>query len=149
MLNDYELALNPSKTRILKLPIPIEPLAISELRTFNFRTSVSGQQSDILRYFDRSFCLSRENPEEGVLKYAISRLSGVDILSSNYSLFENLLLQCIMAEAGAISFTLNQILLHRDLGCTIDREHIGQAFNEIILQHAPLGHGSEVAWALW
>lgn len=53
VLNDYELALNPNKTRIVKLPITTEPLAISELRTYQFRSSISGQRSDILRYFDR------------------------------------------------------------------------------------------------
>ena len=149
VLNDYELALNPNKTRILRLPFPSEPLAISELRTFVFRSSIRGQQSDILRYFDRAFVLSNENPEENVLKYAISRLSGEEIHSANWGLVENLLLQSVLAEAGAIQFTLNQILRYREGGHRIDRDRIGHVFNDIVRQHAPLGHGSEVAWALW
>jgi len=114
VLNDYELALNPSKTTIVKLPITTEPLAISELRTFQFRPSVSGQQSDILRYFDRAFVLANESPEEGILKYAISRLSGEGIHSSNWELLEKLLLQSVMSEPGAISLALNQIVRYRD-----------------------------------
>ncbi len=149
MLNEYELSLNPNKTEIITLPHPTEPLAISELRTFTFRSSVVGQQSDILRYFDRAFFLSSENPEEGVLKYAIARLSGEDIHSSNWNIFESFLLQCVMAEPGTLPFALNQILRYRDMGYNIDRDNIGQVLNEIICQHAPLGHGSEVAWALW
>jgi hypothetical protein len=149
VLNDYELALNPNKTRIIKLPVPTELLAISELRTFQFRTSVSGQESDILRYFDRAFVLSNENPEEGVLKYAISRLSGEMVHSRNWPLVEKLLLQSIMAEAGAISLALNQILRYRDMHYAIDRDRISDVFNDTICQHAPLGHGSEVAWSLW
>lgn len=149
ILNEYELALNPSKTKIVKLPITTESLAISELRTFQFRTSVSCQQSDILRYFDRAFVLSNESPEEGVLKYAISRLSGEDIHSSNWELLENLILQCVMSEPGAISFALNHIVRYRDLHYPIDRDRVSDTFNDTICQHAPLGHGSEVAWALW
>ncbi len=148
-LNTYELALNPTKTKIVKLPMTTEPLAISELRTFQFRTSVSGQQSDLLRYFDRAFFLSNENPEEGILKYALSRLSGEDIQSQNWFLIENLILQCIMSEPGSIPFALNQIVRYRDVGCSINRDRIGEAFNDTIYQHGPLGHGSEVAWALW
>lgn len=149
VLNDYELALNPSKTRIIRLPIETELLAISELRTFQFRTSVAGQESDILRYFDRAFVLSNESPEEGILKYAISRLSGEDIHASNWSLAEKLILQSVMSEAGAISLALNQIVRYRDMGYPIDRERISEAFNDTVCQHAPLGHGSEVAWAIW
>lgn len=149
VLNDYELALNPSKTQIVKLPIATELLAISELRTFQFRTSVAGQESDILRYFDRAFVLSNETPEEGVLKYAISRLSGEDIHSSNWELIEKLMLQSIMSEPGAISLALNQVVRYRDQIYPIDRDRISEVFNDTACQHAPLGHGSEVAWALW
>jgi hypothetical protein len=149
VLNDYELALNPSKTRIIKLPVATELLAISELRTFQFRTSVAGQESDILRYFDRAFVLSNKNPEEGILKYAISRLSGENVHSPNWALVEKLILQSVMSEAGAISLALNQILRYRDMHYSIDRDRISEVFNDTVCQHAPLGHGSEVAWALW
>ncbi len=149
ILAEYELSLNPNKTEIIRLPFPTEPLSISELRTFIFRPSVVGQESDILRYFDRAFFLSNENPEESVLKYAISRLSGEDIHSSNWTILEAFLLQCIMSEPGTLPFALNQILRYRDIDYSIDRDNIRQVLNETIRQHAPLGHGSEVAWALW
>ena len=149
VLNAYELALNPNKTKIIKLPMPTDSLAISELRSFGFRASIAGQESDILRYFDRAFVLSNESPEEGILKYAISRLSGEEFHLSNWGLLENLLCQCFMAEPGAIAFVLNQMLRYMELGCNIDRDRVGHALDRTICQHAPLGHGSEVAWALW
>jgi hypothetical protein len=129
--------------------MPTDSPAISELRSFSFRASIAGQQSDILRYFDRAFVLSNESPQEGILKYAISRLSGEEFHLSNWGLLENLLCQCFMAEPGAISFVLNQILRYIELGCTIDRDRVCDALDRTICQHAPLGHGSEVAWALW
>ncbi len=149
VLNEYELALNPNKTRILKLPLPAEPLAISELRTFLFRPSIPGQRSDLLRYFDRAFYLANDNPEEHILKYAIARLSGIDIHSSNWSLVENLLLQCLVAESGTMPLAQNQFLRYRDLGFALDRDRIGEALGSAIAQHSSLGHGSEVAWGLW
>jgi hypothetical protein len=148
ILRDYELALNPSKTIITNLPLPSEHPAISELRIFNFRDNI-GQQSDLIRFFDRTFALARENPEESVIRYAVSRLSGVTFLPSNQSLLEKLLLQGIMNEPGAIRLILNQLLRLRDSGYSIDRDRFSQVLNTVIQQHAYQGHGSEVAWAIW
>jgi len=62
-LNDYELALNPSKTKIITLPWPTEKLAISELRTLKFREAPVAQHSDLLHYFDKA----RQNKSQRTL----------------------------------------------------------------------------------
>jgi len=150
ILCEYELALNPKKTEIINLPLPAEHPAISEIRVFNFRSTTVGQQSDLIRYFDRVFALARENPEGCIIAYAVSRLSGVIvILPANMSLLENLLLQSIINEPGAIRQVLNQLLRLREAGLGFDIERVSQVLNGVIQQHAPKGHGSEVAWAIW
>jgi hypothetical protein len=149
VLNGYELALNPRKTKIQNLPLPTEHPGISEIRVFNFRSSAVGQQSDLIRFFDRAFTYAQESPEECIIRYAVSRLSGVTFDSSTFSIIENLLLQSMMTEPGAIRLVLNQLLRLRDLGHALNRDQIAQVLNNLIKQHAPQGHGSEVAWAIW
>jgi len=149
-LSEYELTLNPSKTYIIKLPVPIESLWVSQLRMYSFRAaSADRQQNEIIHYFDQAFIFSREYPDEAIFKYAVARLEGVKIAIENWSLYENLLLQCAIVDPSTIGAVLNQILLYREKGYNLDLHNIREVFNRIIARHAPLGHGSEVAWALW
>lgn len=148
-LNDYELALNPSKTEIITLPWPTEKLAISELRTFKFREAPVAQHSDLLHYFDKAFSFAHDNPDDNILRYAVSRLSGITVHPSNWEFCENLLLQCAISEPGTISFVLNQLLTYRELEYDLHIDNICDVLNSIIEQHAPQGHGGDVAWALW
>jgi len=148
-LNDYELALNPSKTAILSLPLPCDSLAISELRCFNFRITEQGQKWDLLRFFDRAFCLANEDPEEAVLTYAISKLGGETVAESNWRIYENFLLHCGINEPGSLKAVIHQLIKYGAHGFKVHTSDLGRALNIIILRHAPLGHGSEVAWSLW
>lgn len=148
-LNEYELALNPKKTKIFALPRPIEPEWVSELRVFPFREPVRAQQSDLFRFFDRAFQMASVEPDEAVLKYAISRIQALDISSDNLELCESLLLQCLVNEAGAIRKVLETLRKLESDGFTIDKAKLNEALHHVINTHAPLGHGSEVAWAIW
>ncbi len=149
VLSQYELALNPNKTNIAPLPVLMESSAISEIRAYQFRESLIGQQTDIIHYFDRSFTLALDEPTEGVLKYAISRIGSETVHTQNWPLLENLLFQCITVEPGALYFVLNHLSAYRSNGYGVNLMNLGDVLNETILQHAPLSHGSEVAWALW
>ncbi|MBU1182649.1 MAG: RNA-directed DNA polymerase [Proteobacteria bacterium] len=147
-LNHFELSLNPRKTSILKLPIRIEKTWVSELRAFSFRKTDKGQEFDLLRYFDHAFELFVKTPDEGVLKYAIARMSGIDILEKNWPLYQNILAQCCLTEPGVIKFVIEQLARYFT-AFGIDNLSFEECFNEIISIHAPLGHGSEVAWAIF
>jgi hypothetical protein len=150
ILGEYELALNFEKTDIIELPVPIEAPIISQLRTYNFSTTnANSQRHQIIHYFDQAFASSQEYPGESVLKYAVSRLSGILVLPANWVLCENLLLQCASVDPSSIAVVLNQLVKYRDLNYTSDTQHIAEVFNNIVKKHAPLRHGSEVAWALW
>lgn len=148
-LNEYELALNPKKTKIFALPRPIEPEWVSELRVFPFRNPPRAQQSDLFRFCDRAFQMASVEPDEAVLKYAISRIQALNISSDNLELCESLLLQCLVNEAGAIRKVLETLLKLESVGLTIDKAKFNEALHHVINTHAPLGHGSEVAWAIW
>lgn len=149
-LSEYELALNPSKTDIIELPVPIETPCISQLRTYQFSTTNPvTQRREIIHYFGQTFTFSREYPEKSVLKYAVSRLSQIKVLPVNWVLCENLLMQCVTVDPSTIKVVLNQLVRYKNLGYTLELPHIGEALNRVISRHAPSNHGSEVAWAIW
>lgn len=147
-LNLFELSLNPRKTSIFKLPIRIEKTWVSELRAFAFRKTDKGQESDLLKYFDYSFEVSSQIPDDGALKYAISRLNGVKVLKNNWPMYQHLLSQCCLTEPGVVKFVIDQLARYAT-SFVINKNTFEECFNELIFTHAPLGHGSEVAWAIF
>lgn len=153
VLTDYQLVLNSDKTYIVELPVAIESLPISQLRAHQFSTTSpvnqTRQRNEIMHYFDQAFAFSRQYPEDAILKYAVSRLCGIWVLEANWRLFQDLLLQCVIVDPSTLEFVLNQLVRYRDNGYSLDLDHIGEVFNTVIRRHASLGHGSEVAWALW
>jgi hypothetical protein len=150
IVNEYEFVLNADKASVIELPVPIESLAISQLRRYVFSTTDPGKQrNQLIHYFDQAFVFYREYPHEAILKYAISRLSGILVLQENCPLCEDLLLQCVIVEPSTLEQVLNQLLRYKDAGYSLDLNHIAEVFNKVIGKHARLGHGSEVAWALW
>ena len=76
-------------------------------------------------------------------------MNSVTIQNENWVLFQHLMLQCATSEPGTLPFVIDQLKYYAVFGRSLDRTTLGEALSSIILNHAPLGHGSEVAWALW
>lgn len=149
LLTQFELQLNPKKTKIIELPCRVEPKWVAELRVFEFRPGARSQHTDIIHFFDCAFELWAHNPEEAVLKYALSRSKSVTVPSENWSLYESFLLQCAVAEAGTLPIVVDILKKYSDDGYQLNKELIRQAFTRIVKLHAPRGHGSEIAWVIW
>ncbi len=149
VLARYELALNPQKTAILELPQGLEEAWASELRRFSIRGTPRGQATDLIGFFDRATILARENPGKSVLRYAISRTNSEPMHPINWPLLQDLLLQCLLSEPGTFSFVLEHFVRSKRAGSPIQYAKFRDAINRIIQFHAPQGHGSEVAWAIW
>lgn len=150
-LGRYELALNPRKTRILRLPVSLEDAWAPELRAavVSDDSKPKAQEYSLLRYFDRAFELTKQYPDEHVLNYAIQRASSVLIAKRNWKLYEDLMLQCILSEPGTLRFAFAQLTRYEQTGYTVDRKRIERVVNSLIEIHSRQGHGNEVAWALW
>lgn len=151
ILSKYELALNPTKTEIIELPHPIEPLWTSRLRTFVFRDAgTRGQRTDLTAYFDNAFELARAAPNEGVFKYAIPRLNAVDVGEDNWQIFQYLLSQCVRGEPACLPQVCDQIFYYRAIEHrTVDINLWTACLEQTILERLPLGQASEALWALW
>jgi hypothetical protein len=148
-INEYELALNPKKTRVLALPLPSEHLGFSTLRGISFRQTSGYQASDIQFYFDKMFELHNSYPEESFMQYGVARFRNEKILNVNWSLLESFLLLCIAPEPVCLPYVLEVINTRSNEGCEINKEGLEAILNRLVVEHAELGHSSEVAWALW
>ena len=148
-LAKHELALNPRKTTIKELPVPLEEPWATELRATAISESKRGQARGIVRLFDRAFSHSKLNPDVHVLNYAIGIIGRVEIHPESWPIYQDLLLQCAMVEPGTLRFVLDELVKYSGKGFESDTESISEVLNHQIIRYAPLGHSSEVSWAVW
>lgn len=149
ILAGYELALNPRKTFVEKLPFRIAPPWAAPLRSFVIRPTSRGQATDLVTYFDLAAEYNLKYPDEAVLQFAVGRLRSLAVAPENWLLFQRLLLGLAVPDPAALPFVLEAILDRVKRGAAPERSEIGQALNTIIMEHSSLRHSSEVAWSLW
>ena len=150
LLNEFELALNASKTAIISLPDQFDPIWTSKIRIFVFREAgVTGQKNDLTAYFDMVFDLFKRFPEEGLLKYAVARLRSVEIHRNNWPLLENILSHCVLIEPACIPQVCDQITHYRTKRFRITKKLWSDCLNRIVYERVPLGQSSEAAWSMW
>jgi hypothetical protein len=144
---EFELNLNPRKTKVSELPLYLEASWIPHLRLFPINGKRS-QRTDLLGFFGRAFELARDQREEAILKYAIRRMHSVEINEENWSLYEDLLLGCLAVESGTTPAVVSELCRYRS-SRPLNVDRITLAFDRLVKHHAPQHHGSEVAWSLW
>ena len=152
ILAQYELTLNPRKTRVEELPKFLDDSWAIDLNRFPIASSSSAvkQRNDLIALFSKAFEIASERPEDSVLRYAVARVQNENVHSSGWRAFQN----CILGAAGADASTLAVALgtLHQVAasgGHTVSKSPLSETFENVIRRHAPRGEGSEVAWALW
>jgi len=148
-LNQFELVLNPRKTRIVELPCAFADGWRHEVRRFRFRKHPKSQHYDLLAFYDLALRAAAENRDGSVLKYSVSRMRRIRIHPDNWQMHESFLHQAMIAEPGVTPEAASQLLRFKALGMTLDLSGLTEVMNRQIRFHAPQGHGTEVAWAIW
>ncbi len=151
VISEFELSINPEKTKIVELPCSLDSTWVLELSEYKFSEDKLDQMRDIVRYFDKAFELSSQFPKESVLKYAVARISSKlkNIHPDNWPLLESLLLQSLTIEPSTLRDSLFIIQDKQKDKYQINWDSLEEVLNFQILTHTPLGHSSEVAWAIW
>lgn len=149
VLQTFELSINFAKTKILELPLPLDPPWIIQLREFNFRNTTKHQRTDLLEYFSVTFELTNQHKTDFVLKYAVARLKGLVVDKANWDIVQDFLFQCMMVESGTFLPVLEHFMSAQQKGYVIDKSRISFVMNYQIIQNSKSGKSSEVAWALW
>ena len=148
-LSDYELALNPKKTEVLELPLPLEAPWVTDLIAIGIRSTSRSQAIDLQTFFNKAYELHNEYPEDAVLQFALARLRNVKVDPANWDMFQRLILNCVVPEAACLPYALEQIILRTNAGAIPLRDTLEEVVNLLVRSHAPNNHTSEVANALW
>lgn len=147
---DLELELSPEKTHIIELPYVVEPKWTLELRDMQKKLETNDFSDDeILTYFSRAFELSKEYPNEPVLKYAISEIADLQVKTSSWEIYESLLYNAMVVEPSILSIATEILLGYKNAKYLINEQKLKETLFEIILYHIPSGHTHEISWALW
>lgn len=151
VLGAYELGLNHSKQKIIKLPEVIENSWVYELRGFVFRSEPNPklQLNDLLHFFDMIILFSKQFPDDYVVRYAVAILKKVDIQAANWEIFEELLLKLFAFETKTIDYIADIFLDYRNRSYPLNLNKISSALKSILRQNLILGNTFEVAWIIW
>jgi len=148
-LAEYELSLNPLKTRIVELPDELEQMWAVRLKKNEIREDGTVQQNDLIDFFSGVFHESKGNPGKSVLNYGIRRLENTKIDARNWPLVEAFLFQCIVSEPGTLR-TVVPILAKSVLQLEqLNLDKLKSSILFVIDQNIGHNHGSELSWALW
>jgi len=149
VLADFELRLNPRKTRIDDSPFGFETEWVREIRSFQFSVSPTKYGNELCRYFDLVFSHAKAFPQEHVVRYAISRLRPTKIDPSNWALYQQLISHATIHELPVVDQYITNLLVGEQRGLGVDNALAEETLNYVIEQTALLEHHHEASWALW
>ncbi|MDP9154881.1 MAG: RNA-directed DNA polymerase [Pseudomonadota bacterium] len=151
ILGKFELNANEVKTKIEGLPGPLEspwlrPLRAAGIAGYN---SPARQRTDLFDFFNLSIEMWKQFPQEAVIRYAVTKTCGTQIALSSWKLYQELLFQWAMAEPAVLPMVIDLLLVYKNNGYEISLSPLEELLTDLVSTHAPRGHTSEVAWALW
>lgn len=150
VLANFELQLNPRKTLIAELPAPVSTAWVDELYSMSLGGTSGEQQRLLLAYFSRASEMSARFPDASVLSYAVARLRGFRPTSqAAWQILQGCVLNCALGAPEGLHYILDILVRGQRHGHLIAKPALALVLNRLIERHAPLGHSSEVAWALW
>jgi hypothetical protein len=147
-LSEFELSLNPQKTRIVECPIPLNPPWLTALQSVPLPERGTISRRLLVTYIDRAFELTAENRGEAILNWMLSRLMFINYSRDQWRITEPLVLQAA-SEPGALPRSLRLLLNARVAGLPINRSRLLSTLSVVTSNAIRRGHGSEAAWGVW
>jgi len=150
-LAEYGLLANESKTSIAELPAPIDDAWTRQLRSTRIESAIKPktQRATLIDLFDTSLALRQQFPDQAVVKYAIAMTSSTVIDSSNWALYQQILLQWAQVEPQVLPIALDLLAAYKGADFVIEKNLLASILCLIINIHSSRGHTSEVAWSIW
>lgn len=148
VLREIELQVNFDKTSIRQVWDACEDSWTHELRGHEISSVPRRQRGDLNKYFEFLKRLARENKDENVTVYGLKRATDVLIRPDNWGLFESHVCHAAMASPNALDYVARIFTTYSRLSYPLDKAKIARMCDQVIRDHAPLSHDSEVAWAL-
>lgn len=149
ILGDYELNLNPRKTRIAEQPAPLDGEWVHAIRRFRFDERLRPSKFDLLAFYDLAVRAAHKAPDGSVIRYSVSRLRHAEVDPDLWEMHQQFLCRAMLAEPGVIPEVASHLLRFDGKGMRVDHNLLADVIPRLILQHVPQGHGNDVAWAIW
>jgi hypothetical protein len=104
----------------------------------------------LINFFNKAIDLQHEFKEDAVLRFSLVRLGRLKITDSSWEVYQDYLYQCALNQPETIRIVVSNLLKgHFKDGQKIDRRKLKATIDTIVATAAPIGHASDVAWALW
>jgi hypothetical protein len=121
-----------------------------ELGRFGFRDgSATRQLNDAIAFFSRAFELAVLYKQHSVLRFALVTAQRWTFPDDGWRTFQGLLFRAANADPGTLPVAIVLLTNHVAAGRQINQTGAREVIEALVERHSPLGHGSEVAWALW
>ena len=144
-LKEFELQINFEKTHIGPVSEIADDYWTHQLHSVEIDKSAKRQRVDIHHFFELAKNIAAKNSDENVMTYALKRASSVLIRPSNWEAFEARLCHIALSHPNTLQ-TISQILTtYKFHEYKINLRRIQRTLNALIVEHASLGHHSEVA----
>jgi len=144
----FELELNEGKTSIFEGPDVGQPAWKTVLHVFYVRKG-GAQRASLLSFIERAFELAQLHRNQGVLAYAVKKLSAVELEETNADLFEAFLRAAMMSDSDIIPTVLKVIFDRNANGKLVYLDELFSTLGRLAIQHASARNDYEVAWTLW
>jgi len=110
----------------------------------------SPRRDQLINFFNKAIDLQHAFKEDAVLRFSLARLGRLKITGASWDVYQDYLYQCALNQPETIRIVVSNLLKgHFKDGQKIDKRKLKVAIDTIVATAAPIGHASDVAWALW
>ena len=148
-ISNFELQINPSKTRIVEVKSLVEESWKYSLKKLSISYDRRAQRDDIHNYFEALFALESKFFDESLVKYGLKQISSHIIKMSNWDVFEAYLLKCGFSFPNTLQVIVNILSTYNRHGYKLNLSAIERFCNTLVKIHAISDHHGEVSWLLW
>lgn len=148
-LKEFELQINFEKTRICPVSEIVDDYWTHLLRSFEIDKVGRKQRADIHHFFEFAKDLAAKNTDENVMTYALKRASSVLIKPENWGAFEAHVCHIALSHPNTLQTIAQIFSTYKVHAYKLNTRRLQRTLNTLIVEHAALGHHSEVAWCLW
>jgi len=114
------------------------------------RFRYSPRRDQLINFFNKAIDLQQTFKEDAVLRFSLVRLGRLKITGASWDVYQDYLYQCALNQPETIRMVVSNLLKsHFKDSQKIDRRKLKTTIDTIVASAAPIGHASDVAWALW
>lgn len=147
-VSNYELQINPSKTRIVEVKALVEESWKYSIRKLKISDERKKQRDDIHNYFEVLFSVEIKFRDEALVKYGLKQMSSTIIKKSNWDIFEAYLLKCGYSFPNTLQVIANILATYHNYGYELNKDAIERFCHNLLITHSISDHHGEVSWLL-